>query len=222
MGLGGARKKRPKKKKETAAPIAPAADTVIPGPSAPDVVPQPAWGVKKVQQPQAHVQSPPGFQTGPLPPPGYPSSPRPSQSVGPSGHLEVPHGDYGVSTQQPAQSQPPPGFMPQSRPPMGRGRGRGVSGTQDVQYARPGDQPYAGSRTPTTQLPHSIPQQSVPQTRAGEGDRRQSPTETTLCRFKIPAKIIGNKVPARPVRVLANYLAMTIKPLKIVSIMCFY
>lgn len=54
------------------------------------------------------------------------------------------------------------------------------------------------------------------QTSLDTGTARQTKSEVA-CRFKIPKKIIGNAVPATPVRVLTNYLPMNFKVLQIVS-----
>lgn len=53
-----------------------------------------------------------------------------------------------------------------------------------------------------------------------ERERSHYGRTPVTCRFKIPKKIEGNSVPTMPVKVLTNYLPMTIKQLKIVSIFC--
>ncbi|KAJ2950139.1 hypothetical protein O0L34_g11489 [Tuta absoluta] len=237
LGLGLEKSRNKKKRKPKSAGGAAAGEAGRSSEQSKESTPAPAgwptpvqsttgWGPQKpsqtLQSPTPHAV--PGFPA-PAPagfpvaaPPGYPGLA--TQGLGP------PQSQFGPALQgaPPAQyarpAQPPPQGFPgfgtpqaqapaqdipglggqapgwqQSRAPAGAGRGQGR-----------GQAPQTAPVAPGT----SRPAQNV----TSHGDVRRTP-ETVLCRFRIPDKIIGKSVPARPVTVLANYLPMTIQPLKI-------
>ncbi|CAH0750232.1 unnamed protein product [Diatraea saccharalis] len=239
-GLGlGVSKRRPRKrgKKQTAPtsselPVQPVQTQPV---AVPPVQAQPVQAHSVQARPvQAHVQAQP-VQAHPVQvPPSQRSAWQTQQphAVPPASSVKTEF----VGGEQPFQaSAPPPGFS-QPRPgssqnvAQGAGRGRGRGHPQ-----RTGDVPF-DQRPRSSQVPSSFPQpvpsssSSLPPTsvmpvRPGPASTAQSqaiatyaPTAgggDTLCRYKIPKKILGNTVPIRAIQVITNYLQMAIQPLKI-------
>ncbi|XP_052739362.1 protein argonaute-2 [Bicyclus anynana] len=204
LGLGGGGKKRPRKKKSLAAQAAaqgaaPAATQAAPVQAAP------AQGAPvqaaPVQAAPAAAQPTPAV--APARQPEYrPSEPIPGAVPGP--------------TSPPTDDFPPPG--------KGRGRGWGASMTASAQQSPPVvfNPP---SPAPVQSPPPGFVQRSA--TGRGRGSSYEpkiavvgaapapTPRPTAVCRYQIPAKVLGGVVPAYKTRVVCNYLEMKIQPLKV-------
>nr|XP_034826738.1 protein argonaute-2-like [Maniola hyperantus] len=95
-----------------------------------------------------------------------------------------------VPQQAPIQPQvaAPPAFVQQARPSAGRGRGQ---------------QPYDSKISVISSSQSSVSSTSSRSSTA------------VACRFQIPAKVPGGKVPAHKIKVVTNYLEMKIQPIKV-------
>ncbi|XP_063822718.1 protein argonaute-2-like [Ostrinia nubilalis] len=146
----------------------------------------------------------------------------------------------GAAAAEPAQqscttsaSMPPPAGPPRQAPASAWPTPSPTSAPAQAWGGPKGDRPStaisqsassASSTSTTAQTPQpstsytSIPESKLPRqtdTTVARPEGRYTKYEPVACRFKIPKRIEGNTVPHRKVQILCNYLAMTIKGLKI-------
>ncbi|XP_045768424.1 protein argonaute-2-like isoform X2 [Maniola jurtina] len=186
LGLGlGGGKRKPRKKKPAAA-AGPAPAAPIPASTAP-VASTPTFG-----SPPAVVK-PPETVTSPIPELKM-DAPPPGAGRG-----------WGAPRSAPVQQAPPAAFVPQQAPVQTQV----ATPPAFVQHARPqagrgrGQQPY---------------DQKISVISSGQAPTYPATSRSSTavaCRFQIPAKVPGGKVPATKTRVVTNYLEMKIQPIKV-------
>ncbi|KAI5636178.1 piwi domain-containing protein [Phthorimaea operculella] len=225
LGLGKSRNKKKRKPKSGAA--AAAGDAGGSSEQSKESTPAPTerptpiqsatgWGTPKPTIPAGiPAVAPPGFPA--VAPPGLGP---PQSQFGPP--LPTAPSGFPAQYAQPAQA-PPQGFpglaAPRAQSPPQGFPGLGAPQAVAPVWQQPKTPAGAGRGQGRGQAPQAAPAVTPGATRPAQqvtshGDVRRTP-DTTVSRFKIPDKIIGNSVPARPINVLANYLPMTIKALKI-------